>query len=166
MLEVLVEANEASGAARALEVTVRPTKPGHSVTEAALAAALRQLSETVRIAGDRALARAHVREALEEATAGADSRLSGSVRPDFKFEWDDGSVAVVEIKARRRSRLTDDDFAQIAEVYRLATEADASVLEAVAAARLVSRSQAGWLIQRAREEGYLPPAKGRGRQKR
>lgn len=61
----------------------------------------------------------------------------------------------IEVK-RRRSRLKDADYQQIADLYRDAIAAGKPVQEAVAVGRQVSRSQAGSLIQEARRRGHLP----------
>jgi hypothetical protein len=165
VVELLVEVDTCSGEARAVQLTVRGTRPGMSVTESALRALLDSYSDTVRSVGDKTRERVRVGALLDADAPSPATKARGHVQPDAVIAVEDGSAAVVEFKATRRSRLTDADLGQIAAVYMAANDAGISVLDAVAATRGVSRSQAGWLIQRAREGGFLPPARGRGRQK-
>jgi hypothetical protein len=62
-----------------------------------------------------------------------------------------------ELQRRRRSRLTDDDYVRVADVYRHAVTDGRSAQHAVKDTFTVSQSRAATMIAEARKRGLLPP---------
>jgi len=79
--------------------------------------------------------------------------LGVTLRPGEAFR----EAKFQELRKRRRSHRSDEDYQQVAEIYRRAQAEEAPVQESVAKALHVSTAHAARLIGEARKRGFLPP---------
>ena len=161
----------AGGRARALECKVVATG-SEPVTADILRLAAKALDEFTDYVGAR-IVRKYQMHAQQwpggQVVDDAGNLSVSDVQTDYS--WADPSVilgprfveeAQAELQRRRRSRLSDEDYLQVARVYRAATAGGQPAQRAVADAMYVSIPRAAALISEARRRNLLPPAR-RGR---